>query len=407
MTDPRTDEPQAYAVNYLKTEWTPLGGAISGDLAYLRNQLKGEINVTSRSTADDKWTVTVDPVTGPATTYLYERPAKRLTKLFVNRPELEGRTLAAMTPAEIKSRDGKTLVSYVTLPAGSDPDGDGRPDKALPMVLYVHGGPWARDAYGYSSWHQWLANRGYAVLSVNYRGSTGFGKGFVRASDREFGGKMHDDLLDAVDWAVQRGVADPAKVAIAGGSYGGYATLVGMTFTPDRFACGVNIVGISNWKTFYDTTPPYWEAGRTLWRKAIGDPNTPEGLALMMARSPITKVDAIKRPLLIGHGANDPRVNQAESDQIVEVMRSKKIPVTYVLFPDEGHGFARPVNNMAFNAVTENFLSQCLGGRAEPIGDALVASTAIVPHGAEFTPGLQAALAAKPAAAPATAGGGR
>ncbi len=398
MTDPRTDEPQAYAVNYLKTEWTPIGAAVAGDLAFLRSQLRGEISVTSRSRADDKWTVAVDPVTGPATTYLYDRPAKRLHKLFVSRPELEGAPLAAMTPVEVRSRDGKTLVSYVTLPVGSDPDGDGRPNRPLPTVLYVHGGPWARDTYGYNSWHQWLANRGYAVMSVNYRGSTGFGKSFTRASDGEWAGKMHDDLIDGVDWAVKRGVADPAKVAIAGGSYGGYATLVGMTFTRDRFACGVDIVGPSNLKTLYDTFPPYWTSGLSQWRKALGDPSKPEGLALMQARSPINRLDAIKKPLLIGHGANDPRVKKSESDQIVAAMQAKNIPVTYVLFPDEGHGFARPVNSIAFNAVTENFLQACLGGRAESIGAALHASTAQVPVGAEIVPGLKEALPVRTAA---------
>lgn len=395
MWNPKTDKFEAYAVNYLKNEWTVVDPAIKGDLDFLKSQLKGEIAVTARTDEDDRWIVAVDPVTASSASYLYDRKAKTLTQLFVTRPELEGKTLAAMHPVEIASRDGKTLVSYLTLPAGSDPDGDGKPDKAVPMVLFVHGGPWARDGYGYNSWHQWLSNRGYAVLSVNYRGSTGFGKSFTRSSDGEWAGKMHDDLIDAVDWAVAGGVADPAKVAIAGGSYGGYATLVGMTFTPDKFACGVDIVGPSNLKTLYDTFPPYWTSGLSLWRKAIGDPATPEGLKLMQDRSPITRVDAIKKPLLIGQGANDPRVKQSESDQIVAAMKAKGIPVTYVLFPDEGHGFARPVNNIAFNAITENFLEACLGGRAEPIGDALKGSTAQVPHGAEYAPGLKAAIAAK------------
>ena len=202
-------------------------------------------------------------------------------------------------------------------------------------------------------------------------------------------------MIDAVDWAVKGGVAQKDKVAIAGGSYGGYATLVGMTFTPDTFACGVDIVGPSNLKTLYDTFPPYWTSGLSTWRKALGDPNTPEGLKLMQDRSPINRVDAIKRPLLIGQGANDPRVKKSESDQIVEVMKAKNIPVTYVLFPDEGHGFARPVNNMAFNATTEHFLAKCLGGRAEPYGSVLNGSSIQVPHGAEYAPGLKEALATR------------
>ena len=218
------------------------------------------------------------------------------------------------------------------------------------MVLLVHGGPWARDTYGYNGYHQWLANRGYAVLSVNFRGSTGFGKQFISAGDLQWGRKMHDDLLDAVQWAVKSGVTTADKVAIMGGSYGGYATLAGMAFTPTTFACGVDIVGPSNLFTLLQTIPPYWEAGKQQFYKRMGDPTTEEGRALLKERSPLNFAQNIQRPLLIGQGANDPRVNVAESDQIVAAMAAKNIPVTYVLFPDEGHGFARPVNNIAFNA---------------------------------------------------------
>jgi dipeptidyl aminopeptidase/acylaminoacyl peptidase len=263
------------------------------------------------------------------------------------------------------------------------------------MVLLVHGGPWGRDSYGYNGTHQWLANRGYAVLATNFRASTGFGKKFTSAGDLQWGTKMQDDLFDAVDWAVKQGVTTTDKVAVMGGSYGGYATLAALAFTPDRFACGVDIVGPSNLNTLLKTIPPYWEAGKVQFYKRMGDPTTVEGQALLRAHSPLFKADQIKRPLLIGQGANDPRVNVAESEQIVNALKSKGTPVTYVLFPDEGHGFARPVNNIAFNAVAENFLAQCLGGRAEPIGGALAASSAQVPHGAEFAPGLKEALASK------------
>ena len=395
MSNPKTGRLEAYAVNYLKNEWTPVGDAVKADLEFLKSRLKGEIGVTSRTDADDKWIVAVDPVTEPSAAYLYDRKARTLTKLYVTRPELEGATLAAMHPVEIKTRDGLTMVSYLTLPPGSDADGDGRPEKAVPMVLLVHGGPWGRDAYGYNGTHQWLANRGYAVLSPNFRASTGFGKKFISAGDLQWGTKMHDDLLDAVDWAVGTGVTSADKVAIMGGSYGGYATLAGLTFTPDKFACGVDIVGPSNLNTLLSTIPPYWQAIRTQFYKRMGDPNTPEGQALLKERSPLFKADQINKPLLIGQGANDPRVNVKESEQIVEAMKAKNIPVTYVVFPDEGHGFARPANNIAFNAVAENFLAKCLGGRAEPIGTALKASTAKVEHGAEFAPGLQDALALK------------
>jgi dipeptidyl aminopeptidase/acylaminoacyl peptidase len=394
LVDPATGKVQAYSVQYLKPEWVALDPAVKDDLAFLVQQLKGNVRIGSRTDADDFWTVTVDPVVKPSATYLYDRKAKKLSQLFVSRPELEKATLAPMYPEEIRTRDGLTEVSYLTLPAGSDKAHPGRPDKPLPMVLFVHGGPWGRDVYGYNGYHQWLANRGYAVLSVNYRGSTGFGKKYIAAGDLEWGRKMHDDLIDAVQWAVKNRITEADKVAIMGGSYGGYATLAGLTFTPEAFACGVDIVGPSNLATLLKTIPPYWEAGKAQFYKRMGDPTTEEGRKLLHDRSPLFKADAIKRPLLIGQGANDPRVNQAESDQIVKAMAAKNIPVTYVLFPDEGHGFARPENSIAFNAVAEQFLGKCLSGRVEPIGGALKASSAKVPHGKEFVPGLPQAVGA-------------
>lgn len=392
MSNPRTGVIEAYAVTYLRDEWTALDPVIGADLAWLREQLKGDISVSSRTEDDRLWTVAVDPVVAPASVHLYDRKKKTLTQLYVSRPELVGAPLQAMYPVEIKSRDGLTLPSYLTLPPGVDPDGDGVPSTPVPMVLFVHGGPWARDDYGYNPYHQWLANRGYAVLSVNFRGSTGFGKAFISAGDLEWGRKMHDDLIDAVDWAVTRGVTPKDQVAIMGGSYGGYATLAGLTFTPTSFACGVDIVGPSNLETLLKTIPPYWTPLIEQFHQRMGNPNTPEGLALLKERSPLYKAGNIVRPLLIGQGANDPRVNQAESDQIVAAMQAKGIPVTYVLFPDEGHGFARPENNIAFNAVTESFLAGCLRGRAEPIGGTVTMSSAKVPVGAQHTPGLEAAL---------------
>jgi dipeptidyl aminopeptidase/acylaminoacyl peptidase len=392
LYDTRTGEVQAYNVDYLKQEYVPLSPALKSDLEFLKKNTKGQFTIASRTEADDKWLVSVDAVTAPPATWLYDRKTKRLTQLYVTRPELEGAPLAQMYPQEIKSRDGLTLVSYLTLPKSVNADGSGKASKPVPMVLLVHGGPWARDGYGYNGYHQWLANRGYAVLSVNYRGSTGFGKNFISAGDLQWGRKMHDDLIDAVQWAVKSGVTTADKVAIMGGSYGGYATLAGLTFTPTTFACGVDIVGPSNLFTLLQTIPPYWEAGKQQFYKRMGDPTTDEGKALLKERSPLNYAGNIQRPLLIGQGANDPRVNVAESDQIVAAMAAKKIPVTYVVFPDEGHGFARPNNNIAFNAVTENFLAKCLNGRSEPIGKSLKASTAQVKHGAEFAPGLSEAL---------------
>lgn len=387
MFHPTTGALQAVSVNYLTPEWKILDQSVAGDIAFLDKEL-GRWSIASRTDADDRWTVATDNSTSASASYLYDRKAKTLTKLFDSRPELAGAPLAKMRPVEIKSRDGKALVSYLTLPVSA---GD-RPAKPLPMVLLVHGGPWARDFYGFDREVQFLANRGYGVLQVNFRGSTGFGKGFTNAGNGAWGREMHDDLLDAVEWAVKQGYADPKQVAIMGGSYGGYATLAGLTFTPETFACGVDIVGPSNLVTLLSTVPPYWESFRKQLIARMGDPDTEEGRKWLKERSPLTYADRIRRPLLIGQGANDPRVKQAESDQIVAAMQAKNIPVTYVLFPDEGHGFARPENNIAFMAVTENFLKQCIGGRAEPIGGTVAASSAKVPHGAEHAPGLKAAL---------------
>ncbi|MEA2045635.1 MAG: prolyl oligopeptidase family serine peptidase, partial [Euryarchaeota archaeon] len=274
----------------------------------------------------------------------------------------------------------------------SDGDGDGCPDEPLPMVLDVHGGPCARDKWKYNPYHQWLANRGYAAMNVNFRGSTGFGKEFTNAGNLEWGGKMHDDLIDAVNWAVKEGIADPDRVAIMGGSYGGYATLWGMTNTPDTFACGVDIVGPSNLTRLLETIPPYWEPQIELLATRIGDHRTEEGRALLAERSPLFYADQIEKPLLIGQGANDPRVTQAESDQIVQAMQKKDIPVTYLLYTDEGHGFVRPENRLSFYAVTDAFLAEHLGGRYEPIGDDFEGSSVTVPVGAEEVPGLAEAL---------------
>lgn len=394
MSDPRTGKVQAVAVNYLRNEWTVLDPAIADDLKHLGETLPdGEVHVVSRTLADDHWIIALTSADAGTRYYRYGREQRELQHWFDARPDLSEYALTAMHPMEISARDNLTLVSYLSLPVEHDRERRGRSDQPLPMVLLVHGGPWARDGYGFNPMHQWLANRGYAVLSVNFRGSTGFGKAFVNAGDLEWGRKMHDDLIDAVQWAVDKGIADADQVAIMGGSYGGYATLAGLTFTPDAFACGVDIVGPSNLITLLESIPPYWGPIRTLFTSRMGNPDTEEGRALLVERSPLTHVENIRKPLLIGQGANDPRVKQAESDQIVEAMQSRGIPVTYALYPDEGHGFARPPNRLSFNAVTESFLAQCLGGRSEPIGDAFDGTTLQVPHGAEFVPGLVEALA--------------
>jgi dipeptidyl aminopeptidase/acylaminoacyl peptidase len=274
--------------------------------------------------------------------------------LFSNRPALEKFQLAAMKPVEFTARDGMKLYGYLSTPAGVEP-------KKLPMVVFVHGGPWGRDEWGLNGNVQWLANRGYAVLQVNFRGSTGYGKKYVNAGDRQWAGAMHTDLLDGKDWVVKQSVADANKVCIMGGSYGGYATLAGVAFSPDAFACGVDIVGPSNLNTLLQKIPPYWSTLLSTFHKRMGDSEE-----ILKAQSPLFKADQIKAPLLIGQGANDPRVNKAESDQIVAAMRKNGKAVEYYVFPDEGHGFARPENRLAFDAATERFLAHYLGGRLEP-----------------------------------------
>lgn len=379
---------QAYSVTYLRTEWHCFDEGIKSSLDWLREQLDGDFGIQSRTDDDRKWLVWNDPLTAPIRSYLYDRDTDSLTLFYVTKPALEGAPLQPMHPREIPARDGLTLPSYLTLPPRVDSSGKGVPDAPVPMVLLVHGGPWARDGYGFNRTHQWLANRGYAVLSVNFRGSTGFGKDFVNAANLQWSKTMHDDLVDAVNWAVEAGIADKDKVAIMGGSYGGYATLVGLTYTPEVFACGVDIVGPSNLETLLETIPPYWEPMVKQFHERMGNPNIPEGKKLLQECSPLHRADKIVKPLLIGQGANDPRVKQPESDQIVSAMEAHGIPVTYVLFPDEGHGFHRPENNIAFNAVVEGFLAGCLGGRAEAVGDVLGKSTAQIRTGQEFVKGL-------------------
>ncbi len=356
IENPRSHKLEAVGFVRARLEWQFFDPEIQSEFEVLRSVRDDEVNIESRTFDDTLWVVTYSSDIAPATYYVYDRKTKQADFLFAARPALDEYELARMKPISYQSRDGLTIHGYLTMPVGIE--------KNAPMVLLVHGGPWARDGWGYNGLVQLLANRGYAVLQVNFRGSTGYGKDFLNAGDREWAGKMHDDLLDAKQWAVDEGLADPKRVAIMGGSYGGYAALVALTFTPDEFVCGVDIVGPSNLSTLLNSIPAYWAPMRAIFDKRVG--HVEQEQEFLRSRSPLFKADQIKAPLLIGQGANDPRVKQSESDQIVHAMRENGKPVEYIVFADEGHGFMRPENNLRFWAATEQFLALYLGGRAEP-----------------------------------------
>jgi dipeptidyl aminopeptidase/acylaminoacyl peptidase len=354
INNPKTNALEAVSYTRQRTEYVFIDAKVKADFDVLQKVRSGDIASVSQSLDDNQWIVGFVSDDAPEYWYLYNRAKQQATLLFSNRPQLEKYTLSAMKPVEFTARDGMKLYGYLTTPAGMEP-------KNLPMVEFVHGGLWGRDQWGFDRYAQWLSNRGYAVLQINFRGSAGYGKQYMNAGDRQWAGTMHTDLLDGKNWVAKQGIADPAKVCIMGGSYGGYATLAGVTFSPDAFACGVDIVGPSNLNTLLRTIPPYWSTMLATFHKRMGDSE-----AVLNEESPLFKADQIKAPLLIGQGANDPRVNKAESDQIVAAMRKNDRPVQYYVFPDEGHGFARPANNMAFNAISEEFLAKYLGGRFEP-----------------------------------------
>jgi len=361
MIQPRSHTLQAVAFLRARLEWTILDEGVRSDFDFLLSNHSGDLNIVSRDLDDTIWIVAYVLDDAPVQYSAYHRADKSMIFLFTSQPALENYTLAAIKPISFCARDGMTLYGYLSIPVGVAPSN-------LPLIVLVHGGPWHRDTWGYSDSTQHLANRGYAVLSINFRGSTGYGKAYLNAGNREWAGKMHTDLIDGKRWAVSQGIADPNRVAIMGGSYGGYATLVGLTFTPDEFICGVDIVGPSNLITLIESFPPYWKTITAMLASRVGDVATEQ--EFLKSRSPLFLADQIVSPLLIGQGANDPRVKQAESDQIVEAMRKNGKPVEYLLFPDEGHGFARPENRLKFYAAAESFLAKYLGGRAEPPSDA-------------------------------------
>jgi dipeptidyl aminopeptidase/acylaminoacyl peptidase len=356
-----TKEVRSVTYNYARTERVFLDEELKLDFDTLTNlgPCNAEVSVVSKNRDETIWVIAYSRSDGPTEYKLYIRHNQSLINLFVSKPDLLSYNLVPMRDVRIKARDGLELVAYLTqanVRKSTTPN---------PLVLLVHGGPWARDYWGFSPTAQWFANRGYTTLQVNFRGSTGYGKSFLHKGDGEWGiGAMQHDLTDAVQWAIDNGIADPQKICIYGGSYGGYACLAGLTFTPELYTCGVDIVGPSNVKTLLDSIPPYWGPLRNQMLLKIGNVDLDDQFNRQI--SPLFHIDKIQAPLLIGHGANDPRVKQTEADQIAFSMQQKGIPVEYVLYPDEGHGFVRPDNRIDFNGRVELFLEKHLGGRSEP-----------------------------------------
>lgn len=356
LLHPDTREPQIVTLVKERTEYRTLDPGVEADLAAIRALHRGDPVLLGRDHADRRWLVGFTTDTGPVPYFSYDRADRTGRFLFDSRPAMSRYRLASMEPFRYTARDGLTIHGYATFP----PDAGRR---ELPTVLLVHGGPQTRDTWGFDPQVQWLANRGYLCVQVNYRGSTGYGKAFTNAGDREWGGRMHDDLVDAVAHVVAAGWADPRRVAIYGGSYGGYAALVGAAFTPEVFRCAVDVVGPSNLRTLLETIPPYWTPMAADLYKRVGNPETDGDF--LWSRSPLSRAGDIRIPLLIAQGANDPRVKRAESEQIVAALRDAGVDHEYVLFPDEGHGFAKPANRLRFYAAAERFLARHLGGRFE------------------------------------------
>ena len=359
--DPKNFEPQLATVNYLRKKDIPLTDKISESLSVLRKEFgEKEFYIQGRSQDDSSWLVVTMESDESVKYYFFNNQNKELRFLFSNQPALDKYHLQKMEPLVIKSRDGLNLVCYLTKANNFK---EGVPS---PLVTYIHGGPMCRDGYGFDKMAQLLSNRGYSVLQINYRGSTGFGKKFYNAINRNLE-SVRNDIIDAVTWTIDQGIADKNKIAIMGGSFGGYSTLAGLAFTPDFFCCGVDVVGPSNFITLLSSVPEYWKPGMVTWYKIAGNPDVKEDIPYLKSVSPLFKKDQIKKPLLVLQGANDPRVAKAESDQIVQALKKKKHPVAYVLYPDEGHGFHREPNIKSYIAFTEKFLAKFLGGRYEAL----------------------------------------
>jgi dipeptidyl aminopeptidase/acylaminoacyl peptidase len=396
LVDPVTHEPEAYLRNFTTAEWIAIDANLKKDFATLKAQGAGEIEVESRSRDNRTWIVSFTRPDYPIRYALYDRASGGTTTLGVSTPQLADMKLSPMFPLVTRSSDGFDLVSYISYPSWVKLDAAGIPTTPQPVITFIHGGPSdERAQFAFAPLLQWLTNRGYALFLVNFRGSVGFGKAFMNAQQHEWGGAMHRDVMEQVQYLVDHRIADPKRLAVFGGSYGGYETLVAMTMTPGVFACGNAVVGPSNLETFADpkTLPPDWSPEALYAR--LGDPRTEEGRKLLKARSPFNFAGQTKGRMLIVQGANDVRVPVRESEQVVSAMRKAGTAVTYLLYPDEGHGIIRTENNRSFLAISEVFFGQCLGGRYSPLTEQLKGSSVKVPVGADHIPGLQSALRAR------------
>ena len=372
MIHPITHQIEAVAFEPGRHQWQVIDPALTEEFEAIGKIADGDFLIPSRDADDNYWVIELYGDRLLPRFFLWDRRKREATFLFSLQPKLEAFEFSPTQPIRYTARDGIELHGYLTIPAGTE-------GRGLPMVLAVHGGPWARDYWGFNHFLQFLANRGYAVLQPNFRGSTGYGKKYLHAGDLQWGRAMQDDLTDAVKWAIAQGIADPERIAILGGSYGGYAALAGATFTPDLYRCAVDLMGPSNLFTLLASVPPYWLPIMGLFRSRMGDPDNPEHRELLTKASPLFSAERIRIPMLIAQGANDPRVKQQESDQIVAAIEKNKGVVTYVLYPDEGHGLVRPPNGLDFTARTEKFLAEHLGGRCEPMeGERMEGSTAVV-----------------------------
>jgi len=377
LYSPEDKIPQAALIVRERKQWVVLDPELEDDFALMAENARGDFYITSRTYDDKVWVVFYGVDNTSGSYYLFYRDEGRFEKLFDTFPELADQPLVTMDPISFTASDGLEIHGYLSLPENVD--------QPMPLVLYVHGGPWTRDVWGFNATAQWLANRGYACLQVNFRGSTGYGKSFLNAGDREWGGRMQDDLSDAVHWAIEEGIADPDRVAIFGASFGGYAALAGAAFTPDLYSCAVSIVGPSSLITMLSSIPPYWSSYQQVFDARTGRlPRYESGemagipkaeadwteldkadIEFLRSRSPLYSVDAIHIPMLIGQGANDVRVKQSESEQVVKALTERGIDVEYVVYPDEGHGFYKPENRIDFYRRADAFLARTLGGLAE------------------------------------------